>query len=74
MHPAIGSRRTPLPVLKSTVYPAGNFFPASLTEAKFVNMAAGDYRLADGSPYVNAGTDGKDLGAESLLLLPPQRE
>ena len=49
---------------KSTVYPAGNFSRHSLTEVKFVNRHAGDYRLAAGSPYENAGTDGKDLGAD----------
>jgi hypothetical protein len=45
-------------------YPAGNFFPSSLAQAGFVNYAGGNYRLAASSPYKNAGTDGKDIGAD----------
>ena len=45
-------------------YPAGNFFPtlAAFT-AGFVNAAQRDYRLVPASPYINAGTDGADIGA-----------
>jgi hypothetical protein len=45
-------------------YPSGTFFPASLSNVGFVNAAGGDYHLATSSPYKNAGTDGKDLGAD----------
>lgn len=50
-------------------YPAGNFYPPDSTyggtlEGLFVDYAGGDYRLAAGSPYRNAGTDGKDVGAD----------
>ena len=45
-------------------YPAGNFYPASLDAAGFANPAGGDYRLVPGSPYKNAGTDGRDLGCD----------
>ena len=45
------------------IYPAGNLFPSSIDQVGFVNYAAGDYRLASNSPYKNAGTDAKDLGA-----------
>jgi hypothetical protein len=45
------------------IYPAGNFFPSSIDQVGFVNYAGGDYRLAATSPYKNAGTDSKDLGA-----------
>src|SRR5439155_7019993 len=48
----------------ATNYPPDNFFPASLTQVGFVNLAAADYHLAPTSPYKNAGTDGKDLGAD----------
>jgi len=41
-----------------------NFFPQSLDDVDFVDLAGGDYRLSDTSPYKNAGTDGKDLGAD----------
>jgi len=51
----------------SGVWPAGNYLPASPTAVQFVsynNANGGDYRLLSTSPYHNAGTDGKDLGAD----------
>ncbi|MFP5262853.1 MAG: hypothetical protein ACLGJB_13190, partial [Blastocatellia bacterium] len=45
-------------------YPSGNFFPATLGNVGFVDLAGGNYRLAAGSPYKGAGTDGKDVGAD----------
>jgi hypothetical protein len=48
----------------AAVYPPDNFFPASLDDVGFVDMANGDYRLSTGSPFRNAGTDGKDIGAD----------
>ncbi len=45
-------------------YPPDNFYPAySSFDGLFVNRAGGNYRLANGSPYKNAGTDGLDVGA-----------
>jgi hypothetical protein len=45
-------------------YPAGNYNPPlSSFDSLFMNRSLGDYRLASGSPYRNAGTDGKDIGA-----------
>ena len=44
-------------------YPNGNFFPIDISEVGFANSAGGDYRLVSSSRYRNAGTDGKDLGA-----------
>jgi hypothetical protein len=45
-------------------YPATNSFPSSAQfESQFVSYAAGDYRLTAASPWRNAGTDGRDLGA-----------
>ncbi|HEU4520375.1 MAG TPA: carbohydrate-binding protein, partial [Thermoanaerobaculia bacterium] len=49
-------------------YPAGNYFPSSMNEVGFVNYSGGDYRLASGSPYRSAGTDGKDLGADIVAV------
>jgi len=50
------------------IYPAGNYFPPSLAAVGFVNMAANDYELATSSPYVNLGTDGKNLGVDCTAL------
>jgi hypothetical protein len=50
-----------------SAWPSGNFFPADFTSVGFVNYdngIAGDYHLLQSSPYKNAGTDGKDLGAD----------
>jgi hypothetical protein len=47
----------------SSNYPPSNFFPANMGAVGFLNHAAGDYRLAPGSPYKNAATDGTDVGA-----------
>lgn len=50
-------------------YPAGNFFPASIRDAGFVNMGGGDYHLAAASPYRNAATDGRPVGADIDAVL-----
>jgi hypothetical protein len=50
------------PAASYSSYP-GNFFPANWSTV-FVNQAAGDYHVLSSSPYHNAGTDGKDLGAD----------
>lgn len=52
-------------------YPSGNHFPASVSGVNFVNYKSGnggDYHLQSTSPYKNAGTDGKDLGADMDAL------
>ena len=48
----------------------GHFFPANWDAVKFVDRSNGNYRLASDSPYKNAGTDGRDLGAnmDSIAL------
>jgi hypothetical protein len=56
----------------STMWPSGNFFPASAAAVKFVNYNngnGGDYHLSSSSPYKNAATDGKDLGADIDAIL-----
>ena len=45
-------------------WPSGNFFPATAAAIQFVNYNGGNYLLMSTSPYRNAGTDGKDLGAD----------
>jgi PKD repeat protein len=49
-------------------YPSGNFFPSTLLNVGFMDLAGGNCRLAASSPYKNAGTDGKDLGADMDAL------
>jgi hypothetical protein len=50
------------------IYPADNYFPASLAAVGFVNMPAGDYELDPSSAYVNLGTDGTNLGVDWAAL------
>jgi hypothetical protein len=46
-------------------YPPDNLFPTvAFFNASFRNPAAFDYRLVAGSPYLNAGTDGRDIGCD----------
>jgi hypothetical protein len=55
----------------ASLWPSGNFFPSSTTAAQFVsynNGQGGNYQLLPGSPYKNAGTDGKDFGADFNAL------
>jgi hypothetical protein len=50
-----------------SAWPTGNYFPADDNSIQFVNFNngnGGDYHLLPSSPYKNAGTDGKDLGAD----------
>jgi hypothetical protein len=56
----------PLNNFPPALWPSGNFFPSTTTTAMFMNYnsgVGGNYQLQVGSPYKNAGTDGKDLGA-----------
>jgi len=48
----------------ASAYPPDNFFPTGVTAVNFVDAAGGNFQLAANSPYKNAGTDGKDLGAD----------
>ena len=48
-------------------WPLGNLFPVSDGNVGFVNFNSGNggnYALLPSSPYKNAGSDGKDLGAD----------
>jgi hypothetical protein len=48
------------------VWPASNFFPTTPQTVQFVSYNSangGNYRLLSSSKYANAGTDGKNLGA-----------
>jgi len=62
--PGVIFRRNVLQGGDALKYPADNFFPATMAIVAFVDQAGGNYRLAALSPYKNAGTDGKDVGAD----------
>src|SRR5215475_7767077 len=50
-------------------YPADNFLTPLPGRVGFVDLAGGDYRLAPGSPYKNAGADGRDVGCDFSALV-----
>jgi len=55
-----------------STWPANNMFPANPAAVQFVNYNngnGGDYHLLSSSPYKNAGSDGKDLGADIDAIL-----
>jgi hypothetical protein len=53
---------------RASLYPSGNYFPTvSAFYAGFVNASTRDYHLVPSSPYIGAGTDGRDLGCEGPL-------
>ncbi len=66
--PGVIFRRNVLQGGDSAKYPSDNFFPATMANVLFVDQAGGNYRLQAGSPYKNAGTDGKDVGADIEAL------
>lgn len=48
-------------------WPASNYFPTTVTAIQFTNFNGGNggnYQLLSGSPYKNAASDGKDIGAD----------
>jgi hypothetical protein len=52
-------------------WPSGNFFPANPNTvgfARYQEGGGGDYELKPSSTYKNAGTDGRDLGADIVGL------
>jgi hypothetical protein len=53
---------------RNSLYPADNFFPAMIDEARFANRAGGNYLLSDSSPYRNKATDGKNIGCDMDAL------
>ena len=49
-------------------WPRANFFPPSTEATGFVDYGTRNYALSASSPYKNAGSDGKDLGADSIAI------
>ena len=59
------------PEFGSSTWPAGNMFGPTPSNAEFTsfnNGNGGNYELPPNSPYKNAGSDGKDLGADIVGL------
>jgi Putative Ig domain len=55
----------------TSMWPAGNSFAGAPTAVGFVNYnngIGGDYRLLPTSPYHNAASDGKDIGADVTAI------
>ena len=54
---------------KASAYPPGNFFPsADQLASQFVDVAASDFRLKPGSPWIAAATDGRSVGADMAKM------
>src|SRR5262249_23483341 len=49
-------------------FPDDNYFPSTLAAVGFVDLAGYNYALAPGTPYVGAGSDGKDVGADFVAM------
>ena len=49
-------------------FPADNYDPSALAAVGFADLANRNYALAPGTPYVRAGTDGKDVGADFTAM------
>jgi hypothetical protein len=60
--------RNVIPGANPALYPANNFYPATLDPTGFVNFAAGNYQLLPTSPYHGAATDGSDIGCNFAAL------
>ncbi len=61
----------PPPQFPPSTWPANNMFPKTIAAVNFTSFNDGDggnYELQPGSLYKNAGTDGKDLGADIVGL------
>lgn len=67
----IGAPTGPLPPGEQSLasFPIGNFNPATIGAAGFVDPATGNYRLRSDSPLIGKGTDGKDPGVDMDQLL-----
>ena len=50
------------------IYPANNYFPASMSAVGFMDLAGGNYRISALSPYIAAGTGGTTPGANLDML------
>jgi Right handed beta helix region len=60
----INFKNNVLALADSSLYPKDNYFPASIDKVGFVNFEKGDYRLAPGSPYRKASSEGQAVGCD----------
>ena len=51
-----------------SIYPAGNYYPATMGGVGFGGLGGGNYRLASTSIYRGAATDGTDIGCDITAL------
>lgn len=49
-------------------HPSTSSYISSISSVNFINASADNYILSSSSPYKNAGTDGKDIGADVVGL------
>ena len=67
--PAADIRRNVLADGKASLYPADNLFSTTTDfSAHFVDYAGDDFALRPGTDWANAGTDGRDLGADMVQI------
>ena len=55
------------------IYPSGNFYPATMAQVGFTDLAGGNYRLSPSSIYLHAGSDGADVGCNIDMLITAMR-
>jgi hypothetical protein len=51
------------------IYPASNYYPASLNAVGFVDMTGHNYALSANSPFIRAATDGTAVGCDVSKLV-----
>lgn len=56
------------PSWNKSILPSDNFYINSYDNVGFIDYNNGNYQLSNNSPYKNAGTDGKDIGADFYVL------
>jgi hypothetical protein len=52
----------------ASMWPADNYFPPSAASLPFMDVFNGNYMLQLSCPYANAGTDGKSIGVNTIML------
>ena len=55
-------------------YPNDNFYPASLKNLRFIDLAAGNFALSNDSSFKMKATDGKDIGCDFAALKEMERK